>query len=108
MKDGCGCGGSGTVRATRIRGRAAGAWGTAKAGETVDVPKSVVRAHPNLWDWPGKNKPEPAGEPESPSTGVQDLEGFTVPELRTMAQEAGIELPGKARKADIIEALQAG
>jgi hypothetical protein len=35
-------------------------------------------------------------------------EELTVPELRTLAEESGIDIPSDARKAEIIEALEAG
>jgi hypothetical protein len=35
-------------------------------------------------------------------------EELTVPELRNLAEESGIEIPADARKADIIKALEAG
>jgi hypothetical protein len=72
----------------------------------VKVPWSVVEAHPDLWDWPGKET-EPAGAPVVNDTALQELSALTVPELQSMAQEAGIELPSRARKSEIIEALNA-
>jgi Rho termination factor, N-terminal domain. len=35
-------------------------------------------------------------------------EELTVPELRALAEESGIDIPHDARKADIIEALEKG
>jgi len=35
-------------------------------------------------------------------------EELTVPELKALAEESGIEVPSDARKADIIKALEAG
>jgi hypothetical protein len=35
-------------------------------------------------------------------------EELTVPELRALAEESGIDVPHDARKADIIEALEKG
>ena len=55
--------------------------------------------YPNDWTLP--NKPAPA------AAEVVDLEAMTIPQLKTYAQERGINLTGKTLKADIIAAIRA-
>ena len=38
--------------------------------------------------------------------GADDLDAMTVPALRTLADEQGIDAPAKARKAELVAALQ--
>lgn len=73
----CGCKDkTGTVRATRLSGYGAGAWGSAHEGDTVDVPCSVVEANPEYWGWPGK----PVVGPVPPVEALQEPEDAPVPE----------------------------
>lgn len=91
----------GFVKAQRLRGHGSGSWGSASAGEWAIVPSSLVEERPDLWE----AKQEPAGAPEQPVTASEDLEGMTVADLTQLAAERGVELPRKARKAEIVEVL---
>lgn len=44
---------------------------------------------------------------EDPAAEAPSLEGFTVAQLKAMADERGIEYADNAKKADLITALQA-
>lgn len=90
----------GHVKAQRLRGHGSGSWGSASAGEWAIVPRSQAEARPDLW------MIQEAGAPEQPVTASDELEGMTVPELTALAAQRGVSLPSKARKADIITALQ--
>lgn len=91
----------GHVKAERVRGFGAGAWGSARAGDVVMVPLSVVERNPELWEVLDTN----TGAAERPVEASNDLTGLTVPELTALAEERGVSLPRKARKAEIVEAL---
>src|SRR5690625_1523609 len=91
----------GHVKAERVKGFGAGKWGSARAGDVVMVPREVVERNPELWEV----LDQPAGAPESAVEASNDLTGLTVPELTALAEERGVSLPRKARKAEIVEAL---
>lgn len=91
----------GHVKAKRLRGHGSGSWGSASAGEWAIVPISLVEERPDLWAI------QELGAPEQPVTASEELEGMTVPELTALAVERGVTLPRKARKQEIIEAINA-
>lgn len=90
----------GFVKAKRLRGHGSGSWGSASAGEWAILPRSQAEARPDLW------MIQELGAPEQPAAASRALESLTVPELTALAAERGVSLPSKARKADIITALQ--
>lgn len=99
VSEDCGCTPpAGFVKALRVAGGLAqGQWGRAREGEWAMIPRSVAESHPEYW--------QVQEQPESHEVASQDLSGLTVPEPTALAAEAGIELPSKARKAQIVEAL---
>lgn len=103
LSEDCGCTPpAGFVKALRVAGGLAqGQWGRAREGEWAMIPRSLAESHPEYWQ---AQEQGPAA-PESHDTAPQGLESLTVPELTALAAEAGIELPRKARKAQIVEAL---
>lgn len=87
-----------------------GAHDTYKAGEfmvwTDGTARECIREtnfgpddDPAAWSSP--DKPAPA------AAETVDLEAMTIPQLKTYAQERGINLTGKTLKADIIAAIRA-
>src|SRR5690625_372330 len=91
----------GHVKAERVKGFGAGKWGSARAGDVVMVPREVVDRNPELWEV----LDQPAQAPESAVEASDDLSGLTAPELTALAEERGVTLPSKARKADIVGLL---
>lgn len=64
----------------------------------ADLDSEKTAAEPEVADKPRKSQ-------ESPVT-IDDLSALTVPKLRELAKQRGISVPSKARKADIIEAIE--
>ena len=64
----------------------------------ADLDSEKTAAEPEVADKPRKSQ-------ESPVT-IGDLSALTVPKLRELAKQRGISVPSKARKADIIEAIE--
>lgn len=104
----CGCRvPKGYVKVQRVAGGfAAGSWGSVQEGGWAIVPRSLVDAYPQYWQV--KDAEQPAGAPDSHAGSPDGLNALTVPELRAKAAEAGVELPAKARKTEIVEALTNG
>lgn len=100
LSEDCGCTPpAGFVKALRIAGGLAeGRWGKARVGEWAMIPRSLAESHPEYW--------QVQEQPESHEVASQDLSGLTAPEPTDLAAEAGIELPKKASKSEITEALQ--
>ena len=57
---------------------------------------------------PVAEAPAPASETGTGTGTGDDLSALTVAQLKEMAEQRGVELTAKARKADIIEALESG
>lgn len=98
VSEDCGCTvPDGFVKAKRVAGGLAqGQWGRAREGEWMMIPRSLAESHPEYW--------QVQEQPESHEVASQGLSGLTAPEPTDLAAEAGIELPKKASKSQIIEA----
>lgn len=72
---------------------------TLLVGEGCEIPNAVAAKYGLI----AGAEPE-AEEDEEPE--AEDLADSTVPELRELADERGVELPARANKADIIAALE--
>ncbi len=73
------------------------------------TPKPKPTAGPKKSEAPVPQEPvaqEPEAASPEPEAPTDDLASLTVAKLRELAQERGVTVPSKARKADIIEALQ--
>ena len=82
----------------------------AKAPETEAKPKAKAsKAKEPVADAPVAETPvaeAPAAEAPVATEQGDDLSALTVAKLKELAKERGVELPSKARKADIIKALE--
>src|SRR5690625_2416098 len=78
----------GSVKAQRVSGgSAAGRWGTARVGDWVILPRSVVDAHPSRWRVKGENTPE---APERPAAAPEDPVGVLAGEWVVEARRGGV------------------
>lgn len=83
----------------QVEMRIATSWGgqSLKPGDVVDVPDAVAAR------W--RHRGIAAGSVDE--TGVERWEGVTVDALRELAAKAGVDVSGRRRRAELIEALEA-